>query len=247
MGLRQIVRAMLPASVVKAIGSVRMLRRERRLRQLSLPDAFNEIYKKRMWQQGKSLSGVGSEGLLAERYVTFVRNYLKKRDFHSVVDAGCGDFNVGSKLCEDVAECIALDASSYIIESNQRRYRDIPNVVFQVVDLTNAVFPTADLVLIRQVLQHLTNEQIAKVLSNLENSVWRSVLIAEAVVDPSCDANANFDLESHSVRTRVNFGSGVFIDRPPFNRSAQRIGVIDDASPNNDASTRLLVFELTRL
>jgi hypothetical protein len=245
MTLKRIVRAILPAKISRALGSIRMLYRERRLRRFSLPQAFNEVYKKRMWQQGQSLSGVGSEGLLAERYVAFVRDYIQKHRIKTIVDAGCGDFNVGSRLCDDVSKCFALDASSYIIHANQKRYADISNVSFQVADLVVTTFPAADLVLIRQVLQHLSNDQIERVLTNLERSKWDRVLVAEAVADPSNDANANLDFQSHSVRTRVNFGSGVFIDRPPFNRPAKRVAVIDDASPDKDASTRLLVFELT--
>jgi len=244
MTLKRIIRAILPATISSVLGSIRMLYRERRLRRLSLPRAFNEVYKKRMWQQGQSLSGIGSEGLLAERYVAFVRDYIREHRIEIIVDAGCGDFNVGSELCGDVSKCIALDASSYIINANQKRYGGISNVSFQIADLVVTTFPAADLVLIRQVLQHLTNDQIERVLTNLDHSKWDRVLIAEAVADPSNDANANLDLQSHSVRTRVNFASGVFIDRPPFNRSAKRIAVIDDATPDRNASTRLLVFEL---
>ena len=246
MSLKHIVKAILPTRISRALGSLRMLYRERRLRRLSLPQAFNEVYKKRMWQQGQSLSGVGSEGLLAERYVAFVRGYLGEHRIETIVDAGCGDFNVGSRLCDGVSRCIALDASSYIIDANQKRYGDISNVSFHVADLVVTAFPSADLVLVRQVLQHLTNDQIECVLTNLDHGEWDRVLIAEAVADPSNDANANLDLPSHSVRTRVNFGSGVFIDRPPFNRAAKRIAVIDDASAGKDASTHLLVFELTK-
>jgi len=246
MTLKQIVRAILPTKISWALGSLRMLYRERRLRRLSLPQAFNEVYQKRMWQQGQSLSGIGSEGLVAERYVAFVREYIREGRIKTVVDAGCGDFSVGSRLCGDVSECIALDASSYIIDANQKRYGDISNVSFQVADLVVSTFPSANLVLIRQVLQHLTNDQIERVLTNLDHSEWDRVLVTEAVADPSNDANANLDLQSHSVRTRVNFGSGVFIDRAPFNRPAKRIAVIDDASPGKEASIRLLVFELTK-
>jgi hypothetical protein len=244
MTVKSIVKAILPAKISGAFGSIRMLYREWQLRRLSLPQAFNEVYRKGMWQQGRSLSGVGSEGILAERYIAFVRDYIKEHRVETIVDAGCGDFNVGSRLCRDVTKCTALDVSPFIIDANQKRYGDISNVSFHVADLLTTTVPAADLVLIRQVLQHLTNEQIERILNNLDSSTCRSVLITEAVTDPSSDANANLDLRSHSVRTRVNFGSGVFIDRPPFNRPAIRIAVIDDSSPTRDATTRLLVFEL---
>ncbi|WP_026606063.1 class I SAM-dependent methyltransferase [Methylocapsa acidiphila] len=245
MAFKDFVKRILPAKISKPIGRMRMLYRERRLQRLSLPDAFNEIYKKGMWRQGTSLSGLGSEGLFAERYLRFVQDYIKRHGVETIVDAGCGDFYVGSKLCDNVKKCVALDASSYIIEINAKRYRDIPQVSFHVADLTAAALPSGDLILIRQVLQHLTNEQIERVLTNLEAGAWRYALITEEVSDPQRKP-ANLDLPTHTIRTRANLGSGVYVDRPPFNRSATRVAVIDDASPGKQASSRLLIFELTK-
>ena len=51
-----------------------------------------------------------------------------------------------------------------------------------------AGYLSADLVLIRQVLQHLTNEQISRILANLEASEWRHALITEEIGDRSLRA-----------------------------------------------------------
>jgi hypothetical protein len=199
-----------------------------------------------MWRQGNNYSGLGSEGLLADRYVKLVLDYAAKNKLRTVVDGGCGDFSVGSRLAPNFDRYMALDVSPLIIQINKHRYADLTtqHVSFSVADMTSTVFPQADLILIRQVLQHLTNEQIERVLKNLEASDWRRVLITEEVYDPRNNQIPNLDLPSHTVRTRVSLGSGLFIDKEPFNRSANRVAIIDDVCEGPQVS--LLVFELIR-
>jgi len=67
-------------------------------------------------------------------------------------------------------------------------------------DMTSTTFPPTELILIRQVLQHLTNEQIQKILKNIEESRWRRVLITEHVSNPENNQTPNLDLASHTVR-----------------------------------------------
>jgi len=245
MTVKSIVREILPAKISGAFGSIRMLTASGNFGDFRCPRLSTKYTRRGCGSRGNRCLELAAKEFWPNAISHLYATILKERRIESIVDAGCGDFNVGSRLCSDVTKCIALDVSSYIIDANQKRYGDISNVNFQVADLIVTTVPTADLVLIRQVLQHLTNDQIERVLHNLDSSTWRSVLVTEAVTDPSNDAGANLDLRSHSVRTRVNFGSGVFVDRPPFNRPAKRIAVIDDASPTRDATTRLLVFELT--
>lgn len=248
MALRGLIKKMLPARIKPAIGRIVMRRRERMLGRLPLSQAFDEVYKQRMWKQGDALSGEGSEGLMADRYVAFVQDYAIGNGLKTVFDGGCGDFAIGSRLATGFERYEAADVSPHIIDVNRLRYTGSrwKNVSFSVVDLSESRFPDVDLVLIRQVLQHLTNELIEKILSNLERSNWRCALITEDVHDPLHNAVPNQDLPSHSVRTRRLSGSGVFIDRPPFNRQAQRVATIFESDDARRQSGGLLVLELRR-
>lgn len=245
MSLKPTVKKFLPARVTHSIGNFLAGRRERRLSRLSIPDAFDEVYRKGMWKQGNATSGLGSEGLLADRYINFVTGYALAHNLRTAVDAGCGDFSVGSRIAPKFDHYAAIDASPFIIDTNRQRYAElaVANVSFAVADMTSASFPEADLIMIRQVLQHLTNDQIERILKNLEAATWRRVLITEDVHDPRNNQAPNLDLPSHTVRTRVAMGSGVFIDRPPFSRHAKRIATIEEA-PGSQAG--LLIFELNR-
>jgi len=244
--LRSIVRKLLPQRLTNNIGGLLVAHRERQLSQLPLDEAFDAVYRRGMWKQGRSLSGLGSEGSAAEMYAAIVRDYAATHNLRSVLDAGCGDFSVGALLAGGFESYTAIDVSPHIIEIDKRRYSGAAwrHVEFAAVDLTTSQFPPADLVLIRQVLQHLTNSQIERILRNLEASTWRRALITEDVHDLLKIESPNVDLPSHSVRTRRSLRSGVFIDRPPFSRRARRLEIIP--TPENDGHDGggLLVFEL---
>lgn len=197
-----------------------------------------------------SLSGVGSEGVLADRYIHLVLGYAEQHRLGAVVDGGCGDFSVGSRLAPSFERYIALDVSPHIIGINQKRFAGLTSqgrVSFAVADMTATTFPPTDLILIRQVLQHLTNAQIERILVNLEASQWRRVLISESVCDPENGQRPNIDLPSHSVRSRGSLGSGVFIDREPFSRRARRLTTIPiGGGAGETTGGGLMIFELTR-
>jgi len=246
MTLKSVVRKLLPEKLGHAIGNRLIQRRERELGQLPLQEAFDEVYKRGMWKQGSSPSGLGSEGLLAEQYISLVQDYAAKHNLSTVVDGGCGDFSIGARLAPSFERYTALDVSPRIIGINRQRYIELAhrNVTFATADMTVSKFPAADLVLIRQVLQHLTNAQIEKILQNLEGSSWRRALITESVHDPRNNPSPNLDLPSHSVRTRTSFGSGVFLDKPPFNRPAKRLAILYPTEVETPGG--LLVLELSR-
>ena len=112
--------------------------------------------------------------------------------------------------------------------------------------MVTATFQSADLILIREVLQHLTNAQIAKILENLRASSWRRVLISETVHQPDSNPIPNLDLPSHTVRTRTSLHSGVFLDRPPFNLALKRVATLYSTERVEPQSSGLLVVELSR-
>jgi hypothetical protein len=248
MFLKSVVRKCLPISIVERIAAMRQERREQRLSQLTVEQAFDEVYRKRLWQRGSSASGPGSEGYLADRYVELIREYAAQHDLRTAVDGGCGDFEVGSRIAPIFERYTALDVSPRIIGINQRRYNELTkrNVTFAVADMMAGPLPPADLILIRQVLQHLSNAQIVKILGNVESSIWRRVLVTEEVPHQESSSVPNLDLSSHSAGTRVALGSGVYIDQEPFAMPAKRIASIEGAAGSGQPAATLLVFEISR-
>ena len=243
--LKSSVKKVIPAILVRLFGSMIVSRRSRLLSKLSSAQAFDKIYKRGFWKQGHSLSGLGSEGKWADDYCTFVGNYIRENGVQKIVDAGCGDFSVGERLLPLVKECVALDISRFVIEQNRLAFNAQDKVTFQVFDITKDAIPACDLLLVRQVLQHLSNEQIECVLLNIEASSARKVLITEHAMCAPYRKIMNSKLGMHYVGTRVSSGSGVDIGLPPFSRSRTILkqlqpGMENRANPNS----ALFIYEL---
>ena len=223
-----IIKTNLPDPIVKPIQKFRDRRRLegvlKKFKGQTLEDTFNTIYREGLWGEG---SGPGSEGAWADGYIEFVRKFIDENGIKSVTDVGCGDFRVGAKIIDMVEAYIATDVSDLIIERNKKTF-DLHNVKFMKLNACVHDIPGADLVTIRQVLQHLTNAEIESILANVEKSGAKFCIIAEHLPTEKEFIRPNIDLPSHSAGVRSCIGSGVMIDQPPFSRAANLGAIIDD-------------------
>lgn len=243
--MKRTLKKVLPPFVTTYLGKLIIAYRSATLRRLPPGEAFDQIYRKKLWQQGTSLSGLGSEGKWAEDYASFVIDYIGKTGARRVVDAGCGDFSVGELIMPHCQEIIGLDISNEIIARNRNRLREFTKVKFHVANLIEDRVPDCDLLLVRQVLQHLSNDQIESVLRNIEASNARYVLIAEHSVRAEMRNEANTDLGSHSVITRVAKGSGVDVGLPPFSRQRKVLAELEPGPENRaEPNSVLYIYEL---
>jgi SAM-dependent methyltransferase len=180
---------------------------------LSVAETFGKVYQTKAWgENGEPFcSGSGSRGPVAELYCAFVIKFIRDHQVQSVVDLGCGDFAVGKRIVEaSGVRYTGIDVVPELIEHHKSTVHD-PRVSFQCADITNDPLPPADLCLVRQVLEHLSNDEIAKVLANLGN--FSRTLISEGV--PVHAKSFNRD-KSHGPDVRSYYGSGVYVDQPPF-------------------------------
>jgi SAM-dependent methyltransferase len=206
-------------SLITAIRSRLLLRRMRGLSGLSIETAFDRIYERRIWSTNSDeLSGGGSYGRAADIYVDIVATFIRDHDIQSILDIGCGDFNVGARIAPQVSSYYAFDVSAKIIDINKHRFGAMSNVEFRQANACVDPLVKTDLVTVRQVLQHLTNAQIEMILMNIERTQPRFVLITEHLAEQTSTFCANVDLPGHSSYTRVAFGSGVDVGQPPFSR-----------------------------
>ena len=92
------------------------------------------------------------------------------------------------------------------------------HVWFECANIATDSLPDAQLCLLRQVLQHLSNAENRCVLTNVRQN--SNVLISEHVpIHPRC---FNRD-KTHGPDIRAYFGSGVYPDREPFSQRADRV------------------------
>jgi SAM-dependent methyltransferase len=145
----------------------------------SLASAFNRIYETGTWgkdAEGKGVSGSGSTLEITREYRAYVEDFIKKHNVKSVVDAGCGDWSFSSAIEWGDATYLGVDIVSDVIEVDRRKYEN-GRVTFQVGDITEEL-PAADLLISKDVLQHLPNELVQKFIrNNLKKGKYKWVLL----------------------------------------------------------------------
>ena len=155
-----------------------------------------------------------------DAYVAAVTAFLQAfNEKPTVVDVGCGDFNVGSRLRSFCSKYIAVDVVPALIDYNRRKFAT-SNVDFRVLDVTTKCPPAADVIFVRQVFQHLSNEQIKRAISNL-SGCCRYLVVTEHLPEHAGFA-ANLDKPA-GPDIRSYIGSGVALTLPPFCLSVRSV------------------------
>jgi len=195
-------------------------RLHRRYRSLSIPETFRKIYSSNVWGVGEDgfCSGAGSLGPAAASYCDAAIAFIQENRIQSVVDLGCGDYAVGRRIVQSTGvRYTGIDVVPELIEHHRRQVHN-RNIEFQCADITSSTLPTADLCLVRQVLQHLSNSEIQRVLANIRH--YPMVLVSEDV--PAVPKSFNRD-KPHGPDIRGYYGSGVYLDRPPFSLAVNEL------------------------
>lgn len=180
---------------------------------------FSDIYEQKQWGSAPEAgtpfySGPGShDPAIVSPYVDAVRTYLTSLGNPDVADLGCGDFSVGVQLRDACKRYRAADAVPEIIEFNRRKYAGL-GIEFSVADLTTGRLPKADVAIVRQVLQHLSNDQIAKALIRIATR-YKHLVLTEHLPD-EVPFKPNVDIRMGPL-TRLGQKSGVVVTAPPFN------------------------------
>jgi hypothetical protein len=215
---RSAVRNMLPKNLTLAYDGYRQDKLRRRNQRMTTEEVFTDIYTKNRWggNPGTFCSGAGShEADIVSPYVARMTAQLRQMgaDSMTVVDLGCGDYSVGRQLAPVCGKYIGVDIVKPLIAHHQAAFSG-PNVSFLHANIVEDPLPDGDICFVRQVLQHLSNAQIAAVVPKLEK--FRSCFITEHHPSPARFRRPNED-KPHGDSIRMSLGSGVFLEEPPFN------------------------------
>ena len=183
-----------------------------------LNKGFNSIYIKKLWGNKDNVpffSGFGSSFKPSiDSYVNIIKQFTKNsKKKLNVIDIGCGDFNIGKELLLYFNNYTAVDVVDPLIEYNKNKFKNL-NVCFKSLDITKNSIPFTDVIILRQVFQHLSNRNIYNALKNIYLKS-KDIILTETI--PSTPFVPNLDIKSGAKTRFANKDSGVDIISPPFN------------------------------
>jgi hypothetical protein len=136
---------------------------------------FRRMYRRNRWGDEYSRSGAGSNELATRRVVEELPDLLRRFGIRSLVDAPCGDLFWISQADLDLDRYVGIDIVPELI-NELTAAPPIPHAEFHCLDVVKVPPPRADAILCRDLLVHLTAEQIRATLANFRASGARYLL-----------------------------------------------------------------------
>ncbi|MCF1196642.1 class I SAM-dependent methyltransferase [Mangrovimonas futianensis] len=193
--------------------------------------AMEQIYDQHLWggHPHDFYSGEGShDPKIVEPYVDSVSAFLKNFDSSLIVcDLGCGDFNIGRQLAPFTQKYIGIDIVASLIERNKTLFTE-KDLEFYTLDISKDDLPPADCVILRQVLQHLSNAEIQRILNKIVS--YKYIILTEHL--PMGDFTPNKDIISGQ-GIRLKQKSGVDLLQPPFNFTPKTQQILNEITLDN--------------
>jgi SAM-dependent methyltransferase len=138
-------------------------------------EIFTDYYRQNYWGNEESRSGKGSTrenaSLIVERFPWLI----KKLDIKSILDLPCGDMNFMKLIDFEGVKYTGVDIVEDIIECNKKLF---PQHQFLHLDAQSDPLPQTDLVICRDLLIHLPNISVNKILKNIVNSSSKYLLVS---------------------------------------------------------------------
>ena len=150
---------------------------------------FSHIYESAYWgknQGGEGTSGPGSLPENCVEYVAFIQQFMREHNITSVVDAGCGDWQFSRLIDWSGINYIGYDVVHSLIAQNNAMFAN-EHINFVHANFLTADVPCADLLLCKDVFQHLTNQDIINFKPKLKN--FRYCLITNHVDSQSLSSD----------------------------------------------------------
>ena len=177
--------------------------------------AMEQVYELNLWGYNQSdfYSGDGSHNpMIVKPYLDVVKDFLISFETPiSICDFGCGDFNIGKELVNFTKQYIAIDIVPKLIKRNIDTFK-FESLEFQCLDIAVDDLPKVDCVIIRQVLQHLSNAEVQRVVEKL--SAYKYVILTEHLPDSEFEANKDI-ISGQGIRIKKQ--SGINLLASPFN------------------------------
>jgi SAM-dependent methyltransferase len=132
-------------------------------------DVFTNIYTKDIWTNG---SGTGSTPSYCKKYMENIQTYIKENNIENILDLGCGDWQFSQHMNWENVDYIGVDIVESVISHNIDFFTK-DNIHFKCLNLSDMskvqdfIGKEKQLILIKDVLMHWTNEEIIEWMDKL--------------------------------------------------------------------------------
>lgn len=173
----------------------------------SINEVFDLIYQHDVWEGG---SGPGSMPSNTIEYRAFIERFVETNNVKSITDFGCGDWQFSKHIDFSLVQYTGFDVVENVIRENRRRFSNT-NLNFNLLRDINEL-PGGDLLIAKEVLQHLPNNDIIEYISHFRKK-YKFCLFTNAA-EPIQSANQDI--------TRGGFRP-LQLDLAPFNVPGAKI------------------------
>lgn len=140
-----------------------------------MSNRFEQIYARNEWGHG---SGEGSLPEYNRGYVHLLESFLVRSGVKSVVEMGCGDWQFSKDIQWGAAVYRGFDVVPAVVAYNEQHYGR-EGVSFGLYSGDPAELPAADLLIVKDVLQHLKDQTVHQAV--LQFPRFRQVLVTNCV------------------------------------------------------------------
>jgi mannosyltransferase OCH1-like enzyme len=181
-----------------------------------------------------------------KEYINYIVNYIVLNKISSITDLGCGDITIFNEIMIRLEQlkynCIynGVDVVKDIINMNKETF---PQHNFYNKNIINEELPKADLCIVSDVLQYVTNKDVIEIINNIKKHNYKHILICENVINSSVWKNKKlFNVDKPTnIKTRLDYNSyGLFIDVEPFNVEGNELLLLNI----NNTNKMIRVFEI---
>ena len=153
-------------------------------------DKFTKIYQYSLWGSEESASGPGSELEYTRPLRKWLIDIVPKLEVKVFLDAACGDFNWMKEVVPNLGvNYIGLDIVPALVRKNQKKYSS-KNINFHIADICKDKLPKCDLIMVRDCLWHLSNEDVNHFFVNLSRLEYKYLLTSTHLVHEGfCNTN----------------------------------------------------------
>ena len=233
--IRGIVKSVCPDIVKKVFRKMR-----RNVNEKGHKEVFSEIYQNNIWGKddgGGFYSGTGSDDDYSIPYANTIIKFIDENNISSVVDLGCGDFRVGDKINKNTQiKYVGVDVVPDLIKHHQQKYQT-DKIKFKQLNIVKDQLPAGQLCLIRQVLQHLSNSDIQKILAKCKQ--YQYLIVTEHL--PTMENVIPNKDKPYDESNRLSDDSGVYLDQPPFNKQVRELLTVFPKAEENSKIVTFLV------